>query len=173
MYRKQKEEKLKYQKIKKRGEADRFIYFIIHTSIATLLFILIAIRLDFFALRSDSISYLFSWEYIELIFIVFLWNIICSILARILGYYLLKFIYLESVTKNIIDLNAKGINRLSVRYFLALFITSVLWTLGALLILSEQLFGDVEDEISALVLTYVIIKVSVFIITKIIIDAKS
>lgn len=172
MFRKEKEEKVKYEKIKKRGEADRMIYYVLHTSIATLLFILIAMRLDFFSLTSDNISYLFSWDFIELIIIVFVWNIISSLLARILGYFLLKGLYWKSTIKNIFDLNGKGINRLSVRYFLALFITSVLWTLGALVILSEQLFG-VEDEVFALVLTYVIIKITVFIITKVIIDTRS
>lgn len=175
MYRKKKIEKeksVKYERIKKRGEADRLVYYVLHTSFATLIFILIAMRLDFFSLRSDSISYLFSWNYLELIFIIFLWNLICSLFARILGYYLLKTLYWKSTVKNIFELNSKGVNRISFRYVLALFITSVLWTLGALLILTEQLFGE-ENETFALVLTYVIIKITVFIITKVIVDARS
>lgn len=173
MYRKKKEEQeIKYQKVKKRGEADRLVYYVLHTSLATLIFILIAMRLSFFSLRSNEISYLFSFDYLELIFIIFLWNIICSFLARIFGYYLLKSLYWRSTVKNIFELNSKGINRISFRYIIALFITSVLWTLGALLILSEQLFGS-EDEVFALVLTYVIIKASVFIITKVIVDTRS
>lgn len=166
-----KEEKYHKEKRYKRFEGDQLVYYLIHSIIATFIFIYIALQLDFFSLKENTIEYLFTWRFLALIFIVFLWSLVSSMIARIIGYFLLLGIYKHSIPKSFFAINLKGINRLGLRYLLALFITSVLWSLGAITILQDQIFEN--EDIFSLIIMYVVIKFTVFIITKLMIDVKS
>ena len=164
----------KYQKEKryKRFEGDQLIYYIIHSIIATFIFIFIALQLDFFSLKENTIEYLFTWRFLSLIFIVFLWSLISSLIARVIGYFLLLGIYKHSIPRSFFELNLRGINRLGLRYILAQFIIAILWSIGAMTILQNQIFGTNED-VFTLIIMYVVIKFTIFIITKLMIDVKS
>jgi hypothetical protein len=61
---------------------------------------------------------------------------------------------------------------MSFRWFIALFITALIWTMGVLAIIQYSVFGNTEDVVS-MIIVYVSVKFLIFIITKVVIDAKT
>jgi len=155
-----------------RAKGDLLMYYILHSCLSAILFLTIAIQLDLLGLKQDTITYLFGVEYWSLVLLTFFWSIIASVIGRILAYLFLQGLYWKKATKNVWELNTKGLNKMSFRWFIALFITSILWTIGALTIIQNSLFGNIEDAVS-MIFVYVCVKFFVFIITKVIVDAKA
>ena len=156
----------------KRAKADKLAYYIFHSLFGAILFLTIAIQLDLLSLRQDTITYLFTLEYWSLVVLTFIWSIVASLIARIIAYLFLQGLYWKTVTKNVWELNTKGINKISFRWFIAQFITAIVWTLGALAIIQNSVFGNTDDVVSMIII-YLIVKVLVFITTKLIIDTKT
>jgi hypothetical protein len=163
----------KYQKERNvksgRAEGDKILYYIFHSLFTALIFILFAIYFDFFILKSEYVTDLFTGSFILSVIYVFIVSIGANMFARVLAFYMIRGIYKHSVVKSIWELNSSGINKIGVRYFVATLITSLLFCLGVVVILSRKIFGT-EDEVVAIIVVYLIIKIFVFIGTKILID---
>jgi len=155
-----------------RAKGDLLIYYILHSCLSAILFLTLAIQLDLLGLKQDTITYLFGVEYWSLVLLTFFWSIIASVIGRILAYLFLQGLYWKKATKNVWELNTKGLNKMSFRWFIAQFIIAIVWTLGALAIIQNKVFGNTED-IVAMIVIYLIVKFVVFITTKIIVDAKT
>jgi hypothetical protein len=155
-----------------RAKGDLLAYYIFHSLLGAIIFLAIAIQLDLLSLRTDAITYLFTLDYWSIVLLTFFWSIIASVIGRILAYLFLQGLYWKTATKNIWELNTKGINKMSFRWFIALFITALIWTMGVLAIIQYSVFGNTEDVVS-MIIVYVSVKFLIFIITKVVIDAKT
>ncbi|MFX1567226.1 MAG: hypothetical protein ACFFCV_02530 [Promethearchaeota archaeon] len=162
--------KEKYQKVQGRSEGDQIIYYILHSILGSFLFIMIAIYLDFFRFRGDSIGFLFSIDFILTILAIFIWSIITNFIGRIVAHFILQLLYRRTVPKTFFELNSTGLNRYGIRYLLATLIASIIFTTGMVYILQYKLFGN--SEFLSLIFTYVIIKFFIFIITKMYVQSK-
>lgn len=155
-----------------RAKADRLAYYIFHSSLGAIIFLSLAIQLDLLGLRTDAITYLFTLEYWSLVLLTFFWSIIASVVGRIIAYLFLQGLYWKNATKNFWELNSKGLNKMSFRWFIALFLTAIIWTIGALAIIQNKVFGNTEDIVSMIII-YLTVKFVIFITTKVIVDAKT
>ena len=164
----------KYQKERsiRRSEGDRWVYYIFHSFFTALFFIVIAIYFDFFAMKSELVTDLFTWGFFMAIIWVFIVSIGANLVARVFAWFLIRGIYRNTASKNIWELNSTGINKIGIRYIIAIFITSLIFCIGAVVIIQEKIFGTTEDEIVSLIVIYLVIKIFVFITTKVLIGAK-
>lgn len=165
----------KYQKKrvveKGRAEGDKWIYYILHSFYAALIFIVVAIYFDYFILKSDFVTDIFTISFLQSIGIVFIVSIAINLFSRVLAYKTLQGIYRKSVTRNFWQLNSTGVNKVGVRYLLAILISSALFCLGAVMILQEKLFSQ-KDEVTSIILIYISIKVFIFIMTKLLVEVR-
>jgi len=165
-----------YQKerdIKNRAEGDKTVYYILHSLFTVLFFIVIGLYFDFFTMKSDLVRDLFTWSFLMAIIYVFIASFLTNMVARVFAYKMVQGIYRKSATKDFWVLNSTGINKIGIRYFFAIFLTSIVFCLGAVFILQEKIFGTEEGEIISFIIIYASLKVVVFITTKIIVDAKA
>jgi len=162
--------KEKYKKREGRSEGDQMIYYLLHSVISSFLFIMLAIYLNFFRLKSDTMNFIFSVDFLMTILAIFIVSIITNFFGRIVAYLVLQLIYRRTATKTFLELNSTGLNKLGIRYLVATLIASLLFTTGMVYILQLKIFG--EDTIVSLILTYILIKIFIFILTKFLIGVK-
>ena len=155
----------------KRSEGDQLFYYILYSMVSMLIFLVVGTQLEYFNLRSNQISFLFTLEFFGIVIIVFLWQLLSNFIARILSYFIIKAVYKHTAIKTIYELNSYGINQIGVRFFLSTFLSSLLWSIGAMVILQNQIFGS--NDLLSLILTYIIVNITLYFFTKIIVRAKA
>jgi len=160
-------------KMKKgRVQGDFITYFALHNLISMLLFFWIAIPLGFFEQKTEVISDIFSLTFLELIVNVFALTLFTGIISRVFGWLLLRFIVVywrKREMKKFGELN-QGINKISIVYILSIFVSSVLFAIGALTILQYVIFG--AESLITLVATYIILKIGVYLLIRFFSGAK-
>lgn len=160
-----------YKKIKEgRSEGDSPIYYAIHNLIGSGFFIFIIFYYDLFNLREITVGDVLTVNFLYSILVLFIISVTTNILGRFLGHPILTLIYRKTVTKTFWELNSTGINKIGLRYFGAIFISSLLFALGAVAIIQNKVFK--ENTLESLILTYLIIKIIIYTITKIWIKTK-
>ncbi len=164
----------KYQKAKdvKRAEGDKWMYYIFHSFFTVLFFIIVAIRFEFFVVKSELVMDLFISDFFMSIVYVFIVSIALNMTARVFAYIFIQGVYRNTATKNFWILNSQGLNKIGIRYFIATFLTAIIFCTGAVIILQRSIFNTEEGEIVSLIMTYIIIKIFVFITTKLLIGAR-
>ena len=161
----------RYKKPKKskRIEGDEFWYFLLHNVYSSLIFGISGYILGIF-------EYNFSnwWDFLTLVFfdaliyVMFL-MILCGLAGRGLAYITLKIIFERKrkdgttrVMKKIGELQS-GINKLaSWSYIISILLSAFIFTLGIFPILESRIFGT--STFTTIVWTYLIVKVSIFLI---------
>lgn len=162
------QEKYVKQKTSRRSEGDRYVYYIVHTLVSSLLFILIGIKFQFFSIQSGTISDIFTFNFLSVILIIIFVSFVVGMIGRIFAFYFVRGVYKNTATKTFIEMNNKGINRIGMRYVLDVILTSILFSLGVVFIVQQKLFGT-TDEIFYLILTYILIRIIVYFITRFIV----
>jgi len=151
-----------------RIHGDRLVYYFFHTLLSGVLFLTVAIQFNLLTLKEDSIIYLFSIDYWLLVLFTFIISIVTSGISRFISYFILQGVFWQSATKGFWELN-DGINKMSLRWFVALFISAIIWTMGVLAIIQDNLGGDINDII-LMILIYIVLKVVIFLATKIFLE---
>jgi len=153
----------------KRMEGDNIIYFMIHNSISFVAFFFIAWNLNLFDVGDDSISYLISMEFLRLLLLIFGLSLICSLLiGRILGYGILWIIFnfgLKKKVRTFWHLNTHGMNEINLSYLISTILSSLMFAVGALFVLENKLFG--ENTLFSLIITYILIKIIIYLFTRV------
>jgi len=146
-----------------RVSGDAIWYFFLHNSISLFIFFGFILQLGLFDRQSDTITDLLSWSYAELVLTLFGISLLAGLLGRIFGYFILRLIFRKNPIKKIGEFN-QGINKLGFSFLISTMISSVLFSIGATAVLQEAIFN--EDTLFTLIATYVIIKICVFLITR-------
>ncbi|MHA1502436.1 MAG: hypothetical protein ACTSSB_11350 [Candidatus Heimdallarchaeota archaeon] len=147
----------------RRVQGDSLYYFCFHNLISILLFFLFALNLKLFESQSDEISQILSIGYVQLLFMIFGISLLCGILGRIIAYILLKMVFKNKPIKTFGEFN-QGINKISMSYLLSTFVSAVIFSIGAFAILQNVLFD--EESLFTLMATYIIIKIGVYLATR-------
>lgn len=141
-------------------------------------FFLITVRLGIYVGKERLIGFVFQKEFWEMtIFQVFPIAVISSIIGRITAYFMINGYYnykdrkrkIKRATKKWSELN-KGINRLSLAFFIAALITSTIYSLGVISILQFAIFS--EETLLTLIIVYVGIKIGTFFLVKYLVGEK-
>lgn len=153
-----------YEEVSRTGKMFDYTYFILHNLISLIIFFWLSQEMNLFDRRTDTITDIFTKEHLNLILIIMAISLISSIFGRLLSYGVLWSVYSISdknnkhkkVIKSFGNVN-RGINKIDFAYFVSMFISSLLYSVGAILILREVLFSD-RDSFIFLVLSYFILK---------------
>ena len=162
------------KKTSRNSSGDNIWFFVLTNIISVIVFFLLVYRFNL--LQSiQLISELVSGDFFYLFVKIFLSNTIASLIGWMVGYILLRIIkiyVLHTRVKTFGDMN-RGLNRFpltSLAFFIATAINSLLFAIGALTIMQNFLFGSIS--IVAMTLTYLLLKLFVYILTKMIIESK-
>ena len=148
-----------------RVEGEILWYLLFYNTISGLLFILITTSLGIYDLSEDTISIIITSEFLNLIFIIFIVSLITSIVGRFIAFFTLKFIfsYYNKPMKRFGELQ-KGVNKIGMVYLVSTLISSVLFAFGAIAILENMIYD--KPTIFTLFATYLILKMTIFVIVK-------
>lgn len=166
----------KYQGTKKpeRASGDQISYFLLHNITSSIIFIIITISVGVYIGYStflgygwlEIIGYVFSVEYLSLVFVIFGYAILSGIFGRILSFYIIKLYhkyYRRRSTKRWSEYNS-GINRMGIRWMLAALITSLFYTIGIIAILSQAIFNEIT--LLPLMIIYFGLKIFIYLIVR-------
>ncbi len=158
-----------------RVTGDALLYFTLHITISVLFFFLFTVRLEVYEAKNVPITFFFTSEFWDMvIFQVFVFIIISSIIGRITAYYIIKayFYYgTKKSTKRWTEIN-RGINKFSLLIFLLTALTtSIIYSLGIIAVLQDRIFN--ESTLLTLIFTYILFKVGCFFFWRWIIGAKT
>lgn len=151
-----------------RVEGDLLTYFIAHNIISVFFFFVFTVYFGIYIGKERLISFVFQKEFWEMtIFQVFPIGIVSSIIGRITAYYIMKLYYdrknrrrkMKKSMKRWNELNS-GINRLGLAFFLAMLITSIIFSLGLIGILQFMIFN--EKTLLTLIAIYIGVKIATF-----------
>lgn len=154
-----------------RVEGEILWYLVFYNTISGLLFILITNSMGIYELKEDSISIILTSDFLFLIFAIFVVSLITSIVGRIIAFFTLKFIFnrYNKNMKRFGEIN-KGMNKIGMVYLVSTLITALLFALGAVAIL-ENLIYD-KTTVLTLFATYLILKITVYILVKLFFNFK-
>lgn len=156
-----------------RVEGDSLYFFILHNTISMLIFFIIAVPLGLFTREVEMVKDLFSVQFVLFVFIVFALTFISGIMARIIGYIFMYYFtknYLNKQLKTIGQFN-EGINKIGLAYAISLFLSALLFSIGAITIIDSMIFSE-QQTIITLIATYMLIKFLIFIFVKLLMNVK-
>lgn len=146
-----------------RVEGD-FIYFtVLHNIISMILFFSTANVLGLFERRSEKVIDFFTFDFISLVAVVFVLSVMFGLFSRLLAYLIMYQIYIrwrKTEMKKIGELN-RGINKMSLAYFISALIGSIFFSIGVVIIIHSVVFGNSETVISLLI-SYLVMKGIIF-----------
>ena len=165
-----------YAESGERASGDLLTYFILHNLLSVLFFFLFTIAMGIYAEQVNIlgfswiqvIGYIISSDFWELmVFQVFPISVISSVLGRITGFYAIKIYYIirdrklktRRTTKRWSELS-KGINRMGIKFFITALLTSFIYSIGLIVLLSFAIFG--EATLLPLVLIYTALKIGTY-----------
>jgi len=157
-----KERKLK----SKRVQGDSVYFFILSNIVSLVVFFILAFNLDIFNSTVVTISDMISFDFGRLLLMIFGLMLVSGIVGRIMAYITIRLIahyYMGRETKKIGEF-ISGINGISFSYFFSTLISAILFAIGGLKVIQEKIFGEVT--IITLIFTYVIVKIIVFLISR-------
>jgi len=156
------------------SSGDNIWFFILSNTISLFVFFILGYYFDLFT-SMVYISDLISMDFLNLYVKIVCCNIMASLIGWMLGYFTLKILkiyVLHTRMKTFGDLS-RGLNKFpltSLAFYISTVISSCLFTIGALELLQRFLFGEIS--IIAMMITYLILKLSVYSLTKMIIESK-
>ncbi len=138
---------------KESTKGDKIIYTIIHNILSLILFFTITFALNLYGEKSSSIGFMFKREFWSMVIQVFGVYIVAGVTARVTSYFIIKYIFKD--IRRFGDLNT-GINKLSITYIITAFFTSIVFSLGIILLIQDVLF--VTETIFTLIISYILAK---------------
>ena len=175
------ENRKNYAEKSERASGDLLSYFLFHNLISVLFFFTITINLGVYADKyvTDGytwlqvLGYVISSDFWELtVFQIFPISLLSSVMGRITAFYLIKIYYNyygNRATKRWSELN-KGINRMGIKFVITALITSFLFTIGLISLLSYYVFD--ETTLLPLIVIYSVLKVGVFVFVRWLVGSK-
>jgi len=157
-----KEKKMSFRGKKGRFKGERIYYIVLHNAISLILFFWVAISMDLFSRKTQIIQELFKISFVELFIYVFALTIFTGLIARLIAYITLYLIIEKGFKKDMKKIGEinKGIDSLDFNYILGSLVASILFSIGALVILQDVIFNN--RSIYTLILAYIIMKVGVY-----------
>lgn len=155
-----------------RVEGDALYYFFWHNLFSLVIFFAFALNLGLFEHQTETISDLISVEFLSLVLIIFGISLLSGLMGRIMAYLIVRLYFniaRQSETKTFGEFNT-GINKLSFSFLIQTFLSSVIFATGIIFILQSKLFDS--NSIWALLATYIIVKIAVFLLTRLISETK-
>ena len=159
-----------------RASGDLLWYFITHNLISVTFFFLFSMSMGVYIEQGkvfgytwiQVLEYVFSKEFLELtVFQIFPLSVVSSILGRITAFYLLRGYYayrdrkskMKRAMKRWSELN-KGINRMGIKFLITALITSFIYSLGIISMLSYAIFD--ENTLLPLIVIYTSLKIGTY-----------
>lgn len=148
----------------RRVKGDNVLFFGIQTIFSMLLFVIMFYSFDLRTIQAMSIKSFDYWRMVGVIIMIYIGS---GVVGRVSAYFILRIIYKHKNLKEIkrpLEYN-KGMSRMSIAWLIAIIISAFLLSWGALEFIQQAFFG--ENTFWTLVGAYFILKVGVFILTRI------
>jgi len=167
-----------YIESSERASGDLFGYFLLHNLISVLFFFWFTMSLGVYIERDFTFVHAISSEFWELtIFQIFPLSVISSILGRVTAFYSIKGYYkykdrkkkIKRTTKRWSEMNTK-INRMGLRFLITALLTSFVYSVGMITMLSYAVFD--ETTLLPLVLIYFGLKVGIYLFVRWFVKSK-
>jgi len=151
-----------------RASGDLFGYFLLHNLISVWFFFVFTIGLGIYIERDVTFGYVISSAFWELtIFQIFPISVISSILGRITAFYGVKGCYkymdrnrkVKRTMKRWSEMN-RGINRMGLRFLITALLTSFVYSIGMIIMLSYAVFD--ETTLLPLMIVYFSLKILIY-----------
>lgn len=122
-------------------------------------------QFGFYGARDRSVGYVFSIDFLDFILLIFIFSLGAGLLGRLLAYLIMKlyFDWKRKAMKKVGELN-RGINKVSVGFFLSAFITAIAYSLGVVAILQDKMFNT--HTLITLMATYLVLKIGIYFLVK-------
>lgn len=156
------------------GNGDNLWFFILYNIYSLIVFFIFGYSANLFV-SITMISQIFSVEFLNVYLNILFWNIISSIFGWFLALFTLrafKTYVLKKAMKNFHDLNV-GLNKFpitSLAFYISIFISTFCFTIGASTIIENLLFSELS--IITLMISFLLIKIVIYGITKMIIESR-
>lgn len=168
--------RINYAEKSERASGDLLLYFVAHNITSVTFFFIISMLMGIYAIQDkvygytwiQLLGYLISLEFWNLaIFQVFPISIFSSILGRIFVFYAIKGYYkykdrkkrVKRATKRWSELN-RGMNRMGLRFLITALITSFIYSIGMITMLSYAIFD--ENALLPLIIVYAGLKILIY-----------
>ncbi|MFW9874992.1 MAG: hypothetical protein ACFFG0_17940 [Candidatus Thorarchaeota archaeon] len=158
---KQRGKKKEYTQTKgKAGKEMIWYYFILHNIISLIFFVWFIGGWGLFDRQTTDLITIFSMEHLQFVIIIIGISFISGLLGRFFAYLILyaNYKYQKLIPRTYGELDI-GVNKIDSAYFISLILSSILFSIGAIFILQEKIFGD--NNVISLILSYFIIKISI------------
>lgn len=162
---KSKEEKRIEKGKTERATGDLLSYFILHNLVSMLMFFMLTIGLGTYVYKEFTLSLMFTEEFWNIVFQVF-WISVCGIIfGRATVFYAIRWYhsYKDRTTKRWSELN-RGINKIGFRLAISVFLSSIAYTMGLVIMLSDAIFD--ETKILPLMVVYLGLKIGMYFIVR-------
>lgn len=160
--------------ITSQSRGDNAWFFILYSLFSALFFFLLGTIFSIFD-NISAVADVFTMNFMISLIQVFFVNLTSSLIAWFLTFFTLKYLkkyVFHTVFKSYGDLS-KGLNKfplVSLSSIISMMLSSLLLAIGFFSILQSALFG--ENTFVSLVITYLLVKITVHIITIIIVESK-
>ena len=149
----------KHKTKSEKTEGEHIIYFLLHYTVSTIFFFGFTLKFGIYDITEYTIAYLFTLEFLELIWTLFCISILCFLIGRTIAYVLIWVIFtqfLDKTVKNFRDINT-GINKITIyKLIIATILSSFFFAIGLIAILQDTLFD--ERTLISLIGVYLLVK---------------
>lgn len=152
---------------KGRFTGDRWYYLILHNTISAFLFFALMISMNLFNQKTQFIREIFTINFVQLFIYVFALNIFTGLIGRAIAYIILYFLIVKWRHRNMKKIGEinYGIDSINFNYFIGSLLGSLLFSIGAVIILQQVLFSD--SSIYSLIVSYLVMKGGVYLLVKV------
>jgi len=150
------------------ARGDKPLYFFLHNVISMFMFFWLT---EFFKIYPEfSLFNIFSAEFLQKIGLVFVFSLIAGVSGRIITFFFLKKIFFKYIVKGVKvqrwrSLN-QGLNRMDGAWIIAMLLSSIAFMIGATILLQALFFPGSENNLLTLMITYLIVKLVILIISR-------
>lgn len=150
------------------ARGDKSLYFILHNVISMFMFFWLT---EVFKIYPEfSLFNIIGAEFLQKLGLVFVFSLIAAILGRILSFFFLKGIFFKYVIKGVKvqrwEALNQGLNRLDGAWVIAMLLSSIAFMIGATILLQLLIFPGSENDLLALMIAYLIVKLVILIISR-------
>ena len=161
---------------RQKGSSERVVgdsisYFIFHNIISVTLFFVFTLSLRLYGDKNSNIGYILTSDFWLLFLQIFAISLLSGIIARITVFVIMRAYYSwrNKSMKRWGEIST-GINKVGLTFLISTLFTALVFCLGLIPILQNRIFD--ENTLFTLIVSYLIIKLGIFLIIRLLTETK-
>lgn len=150
---------------------DSIWYFCFHNLVSVSLFFIFTLSWGLYGEKNSNIGYIFSTDFWLLFLQIFAISLISGIIARISVFIIMRAYYRwQGKSMKRWGEISSGMNKIGLTFLLSTLLTALVFCLGLIAILQDRIFD--EKTLLTLMFSYLIIKLGIFFIIRLLTEVK-